>query len=177
MVIAKAAPLDFVRNISQVAFVVRDLDARMREFVRLGVGPWKVYTYAAPRLSEMKLRGKPSPFSMKIGLAWTQAMNWELIQPLDGDLIYWEFLREHGEGPHHLMVDCGERPIEEVVRGFTGQGWAPVMEGSFLGVRFVYFQTEQDLTTTMEIRYAPPGWQRPEPDYWYPAPPAEQARR
>lgn len=163
--------IDFIRDITQVGLVVRDLDARLKEFGKLGVGPWKIYDYGPPRLTDMKIRGVPTSYSMRIALAWTRDMNWELIQPLDGPSIYWEFLRDHGEGIHHINVDCNERPIEEVIAQFTAQGWRPLMEGNFLGVRFVYFGTEQDLTTILEIRYAPPDWQRPEPDAWYPGPP------
>ncbi len=163
--------IDFIQTITQVAFVVRDLDARLAHFNRLGIGPWRVYTYAPPRLSDTRLRGVPTDYSMKVALAWTKDMNWELIQPLEGPSIYREFLRDHGEGLHHINVDCAERPIEEVIRRFSEQGWTPLMEGCFLGVQFVYFETEQDLSTIVEIRYAPPGWQRPEPDYWYPSPP------
>jgi hypothetical protein len=161
-----------VQNITQVGIVVRDLDARLAHYTRLGVAPWRVYTYGAPRLTETKLRGVPTPFSMKLALAWTKDMNWELIQPLSEPSIYWEFLRDHGEGIHHVMVDCGERPLEEIVRAFGEQGWQPLMEGSFLGLRFVYFATEGDLTTVVEIRHIPPGWVRPEPDYWFPEAPA-----
>lgn len=169
---AMTATPGFVRNISQVAWVVRDLDAHLERFVRLGVGPWWVCTYKRPRLFDTRLHGRPADFSMKIALAWTQEMNWEIIQPLDGESIYWEFLRERGEGVHHIMVDCGQRTIEEIVGRFTAQGWQPTMEGCFEGVRFVYFRTEEDLKTTFEIRSIPPGWQRPAPDYWYPEPPA-----
>src|SRR5688572_15422751 len=98
-----------VKDITQVAIVVRDLDAAMEHYSRLGVGPWRVYTYAPPRMTDTRLRGVPTPFSMKLALAWTNDMNWELIQPLDGPSIYWEFLRDHGEGIHHINVDCGDR--------------------------------------------------------------------
>jgi methylmalonyl-CoA/ethylmalonyl-CoA epimerase len=162
---------DLVKNITQVGIVVRDLDARLEHYAKLGVGPWRVYTYDAPRLTDTKLRGVPTPFSMKLALAWTKEMNWELIQPLSEPSIYWEFLRDHGEGMHHINVDCGSRPIEEIIEAFTKRGWAPLMEGNFLGTRFVYFGTEEDLTTIVEIRHAPPNWQRPEPDYWYPSAP------
>ena len=42
------------------------------------------------------------------------------------------------------------------------------MEGNFVGSRFAYFDSEGPLRTIIEIRYAPPGFVRPEPDYWYP---------
>jgi methylmalonyl-CoA/ethylmalonyl-CoA epimerase len=108
---------------------------------------------------------------MKLALAWTQDMMWELIQPLEGPSIYWEFLRDHGEGIHHVMVDYGERPLADCTAEFAARGWEPIMEGNYLGSQFVYYGTEGSLATTIEVRYSAPGWQRPKPDRWYPAPP------
>ena len=39
-------------RVAQVAFVVRDLEAKMRAFHEdLGVGPWAIYTFGPPRVS------------------------------------------------------------------------------------------------------------------------------
>jgi len=164
--------LPLARNITQVGIVVRDIDKALEAYShKLGVGPWRVYTYAPPKLTATKVRGVAVPYSMKLALAWTGDMMWELIQPLDGPSIYWEFLRDHGEGIHHIMVDYGDRSLEETTAAFAARGWPAVMEGNYLGSQFVYYETEGSLTTTIEVRYSAPGWQRPEPDYWYPAPP------
>ncbi len=159
-------------TITQVGIVVRDIDKALEAYSRLlGVGPWRVYTYAAPKLTETRLRGVPTAFAMKLALAWQKEMMWELIQPLEGPSIYWEFLRDHGEGIHHVMVDYGARSLQQVKDEFTARGCPPLMEGNYLGSQFAYFDTEAALTTTIEVRYSAPGWVRPEPDYWYPAPP------
>ncbi|MFC7689485.1 VOC family protein [Paeniroseomonas aquatica] len=122
------APL--VQNITQVGIVVRDLDKALDQYAnRLGVGPWRVYTYAPPKLTGMRIRGIETPYSMKLALAWTNEMMWELIQPLEGPSIYQEFLRDHGEGIHHVMVDYGDRTLAETTAEFTARGWPPVMEG------------------------------------------------
>jgi hypothetical protein len=70
------------------------------------------------------------------------------------------------------MVDCGDRTLEEVKAEFAARGWPALMEGNYLGSQYAYFETEGSLTTTIEVRWSAPGWQRPEPDYWYPAAPA-----
>ncbi len=161
--------IHLVKNIVQVGIVVRDLDLALKSYSgKLGVGPWRVSVYGPPRLTNCKVRGVPVPYSMKVALAWTHDMNWELLQPLEGPSIYWEFLRDRGEGLHHFMVDVGERTLAEVTAEFTARGWPPLMEGCFMGLDYVYYDTERDLKTLVEVRKAPPGWQRPEPDAWYP---------
>ena len=139
-----------VRTITQVGIVVRDLDKALAEYThKLGVGPWRVYTYAPPKLTGMRIRGVETPYSMKLALAWTGTMMWELIQPLDGPSIYQEFLRDHGEGIHHVMVDYGDRTLEEVKAEFAARGWPALMEGNYLGSQYAYFATEGSLTTTI----------------------------
>ncbi|MDR5804861.1 VOC family protein [Caballeronia sp. LZ001] len=164
-----------VKRVTQVGLVVRDLDAALREYAdKLGIGPWRVYTYAPPKLTDTKVRGVPVPFSMKLALAVTQDTMWELIQPLDGPSIYAEFLREHGEGIHHVMVDTG-RTRGDVTKEFLERGWHSIMEGKFLGAQFEYYGTEASLATTIEVCYLPSDWTRPEPDYWYPSNPQPSA--
>ena len=58
------------QTITQVGIVVRDIDRALEAYSRLlGVGPWRVYTYAPPKLTETRLRGVPVAFSMKLALA------------------------------------------------------------------------------------------------------------
>ena len=162
----------FIRTINQVGIVVRDLDRALEHYThRLGIGPWRVSTYAPPRLTQTTLRGQPARYAMKLALCWTEAMCWELIEPLEGPSIYTEFLDAHGEGIHHVMVDCGTRTMPEMEAEFARRGWRSLMTGNFLGSNFAYFDTEAELRTIMEVRWSEPGWVRPEPDRWYPAKP------
>lgn len=56
-------------EVSQIAFVVEDLEDAMRRFGRLlGVGPWFVYRYEPPRLTDTTYRGEPVEYSMRVAL-------------------------------------------------------------------------------------------------------------
>ena len=95
-------PNGFVTDVQQVALIVRDLDATIAEYAdRFGIGPWRVINCAPPRLTDMRIRGEPVPYSMKLAVARTGNTMWEIIEPVDGPSIYQEFLDEHGEGLHH----------------------------------------------------------------------------
>ena len=160
-------------RVDQVAVVVRDLDAAVAEYTRcLGVGPWWVGTYAPPKLTDMWIRGEAVAYSMRIALAWTGETLWELIQPLDGPSIYKEFLEAHGEGLHHVQLAYGEMAYEALLQTLAERGCPSLMEGTFCGLHFAYFDTEGPLKTIVEVRHAPETWVRPEPDYWYPEAPA-----
>ena len=154
--------------------VVRDLDEALEEYSnRLGIGPWWVTLYAPPRLTDMRIRGEAIPYSFKAAAALTGHTWWELIEPVDGPSIYEEFLAEHGQGLHHVLVEHEGIDFEGAIATFTERGCPPLMEGRMGEVRFAYVETEGPLKTVMEVVYRPPGFVRPEPDYWYPAPPGE----
>ena len=93
-------------RISQIAVVVKDIDARSKTYHELfGWGPWNVYEHVPPKLHDTHLHGKPADFSMLGAECEVQpGLVFELVQPLDGDSIYKEHLDEHGEGVQHLAL-------------------------------------------------------------------------
>jgi len=158
----------------QVCIVTRDLDTLVRTYAdKLGIGPWWVNQYEPPNLSNRTFRGQPGNYTMRIALAWTGALNWEIIQPLEGPSIYHEFLEEHGEGIHHVGVYLKDMGMDwaEAHRQFAARGFKPVMAGHWLGAEFCYFETDPLVKTTIEVIYRRPDWVRPEPLYWYPPKP------
>ena len=159
-------------EVTQVGIVVRDLKSALADYSeRLGLGPWRIYRYAPPRLTEMRIRGQEIPYSMDTAICWSGKVMWELIEPLEGPTIYEEFLEAHGEGIHHVQVGHAGLDYDDHVRSFTERGCPVLMEGNFEGAKFAYFDTEGPLKTIIEIRGAPEDWTRPEPDWWYPAAP------
>ena len=57
-------------DVLQVGLVVRDLKKSMETYwTLLGIGPWKIYTYAPPMLCEATLRGTRTEYSMRIACA------------------------------------------------------------------------------------------------------------
>ena len=56
-------------------------------------------------------------------------MDPELIQPLYGTTIHSEFLKEHGEGIHHVKMYY--KDIPKAVKSFEEQGIYPLQSGRF----------------------------------------------
>lgn len=161
----------FISGVQQVALVVSDIDLALRQYTeRLGIGPWWVKVYQPPELTNMRIRGVERPYSMKLAIAWTGDMMWELIQPLEGPSIYKEFLDAHGEGLHHVLVTHKDLSFEDAVKTFGQRGCPPLMEGQIGATRFAYLESEGPLKTTLEIVHREPGFKRSAPDYWYPDP-------
>ena len=162
----------FLSETIQVCVVSRDHRRTMEGFVKLGIGPWRVYHYKeAPGIRNTEYRGKAETFHMTLCLAWTGQMLWEIVEPLDGRTIYHEFLEAHGEGIHHVAFAGGDKPYDAQIAEFEARGF-PVIQSGLLKdvVRFHYFDTEEATGTTFEI-YDPKGRDLPEPDEWFPGPP------
>jgi len=159
----------------QICIVTKDLDALVRTYAdTLGIGPWWVQQYEPPLLTHRTYRGKPGNYTMRLALAWTGQLNWEIIQPLQGPSIYHDFLEEHGEGLQHVGVFLKDMATDwaDVHRKFGERGFKPIQEGQWQGAEFCYFETEQAAKTTIEVINRRPGWTRPDPLYWYPPKPA-----
>ena len=162
----------FLSETTQICVVSRDCRRTMEGFVRMGIGPWRIYRYTkAADIRNTEFREKPETFHTCVCLAWTGQMMWEIIQPLDGETIYNEFLEKHGEGIHHVAFAAGDMPYEDQINEFQERGMPVIQSGLVKGtVRFHYFGTEESTSTTFEI-YDPKGRDLPESDEWFPGPP------
>ncbi len=153
------------KGVAQVGFVVKDLDATVESWSRLfGIGPWHFYTYGRPLVKEMSYRGEPAEYRMRLALANVGSLRVELIQPLEGDTVYADFVRDHGYGMHHfgLLTD----DIEASLAQAREAGLVMIMDGSGFGKdgdgRYAYLDTEEALGTTIELIQRPKGRVPPE---------------
>lgn len=85
-----------------LGWVVRDCDAAVADLGgRFGAGPFHQFP-GAYRFEEALVRGKPTPFSLKIAFGVLGGILVELLEPLDEVSPHAEFLSRNGEGLHHL---------------------------------------------------------------------------
>ena len=167
----------FLSETIQVCIVSHSHQRSMEGMVKLGIGPWRIYNYVDSQgITNTRYRGTEQTFGMVLCLAWTGTMLWEIIEPLEGESIYKDFLDEHGEGIHHVAFsgrkEKGEElPYESQIQEFISRGF-PVTQSGVLKkqVQFHYFDTEKSTGTTFEI-YDLKGRELPEPDSWFPGPP------
>lgn len=162
----------FLGDVVQVCVVTRDLHRVMKGMVKLGVGPWRVHLFSPETVSNMTIDGQSAEYSMKLAVARSGRTGWEIIEPVSGPSIYEDFLNRHGEGIHHVAMDCGDRPWRDRLATFEALGIPFLQGGQFGATRYAYFGTEPDLATTVEIIDTPPGSVGPEPIEWYPARPS-----
>jgi catechol 2,3-dioxygenase-like lactoylglutathione lyase family enzyme len=138
-----------------------------------GIGPWHLYTYGKPLVKEMTYHGEPAEYRMRIGLSYLGPTRIELIQPLEGNTVYQDFIEEHGYGVHHfgVLVEDMKAALEKA----AAAGLTMTMDGAGFGLdgdgHYAYLDTEDALGVTIELIERPQG--RVEPEGVYPPEMAE----
>jgi len=169
MIDAGTAKLPFLDNgVAQIAFVVEDLEKTVENYYRnFGIGPWHFYTYEKPLVKKMSINGKPADYRMRIALSYFGSARIELIQHLDGDTVYKDFIKKHGYGIQHLgfLVDDMDSALGQAEKA----GFRVVMEGSGFGLdgdgHYAYLETDEDFGTTIELIERPVSKHPPEKIY------------
>ena len=147
----QAGPKVRVSELHQVGIVVRNLEESMRHYQDvLGIGPWQVLDIDSTMLADMSYRGRPTQHRFRIALTKVGPIQLELLQPVDGDTIYSDFLKEHGEGMHHLGHVRVEN-LDEAVQTFERYGFACVQSGRFGSGGYAYIDMSMTLGTIIEL--------------------------
>ena len=161
--------LNFLNNgVTQVAIVVEDLDKAVEHYWKLfGIGPWHFYTYGKPLVKRMTYHGEPTEYKMRVALSYLGPTRIELIEPLEGDTVYADFVAEHGYGVHHFGVLVDD--MEEALAEAEAAGLAMTMDGAGFGRdgdgHYAYLDTEDKLGVTIELIERPQGRMPPERIY------------
>jgi hypothetical protein len=104
---------------------------------------------------------------MRVALSYLGPMRIELIEPLEGQTIYSDFIEEHGYGVHHfgVLVENMEKALAQA----EAAGLAMTMDGSGFGLdgdgHYAYLDTEDSLGVTIELIERPKGRNTPEKVY------------
>ena len=104
--------------IDQIGIVVKDIEKVSSSFQKLfGIGPFPTFDWPDDvGVVNSEYYGKPGNWKMKLVFANIGQMKLELIQPISGQSIFMDFLREHGPGLHHFryIVQDIEKSIADV---------------------------------------------------------------
>jgi hypothetical protein len=134
----------------QIGIVVRDLNATLRRFVdNYGIGPWDIYEFNPGNAKDLREYGEPVERSWRLATTMIGGVQWELIEPLDNESVYAQFLAQKGEGVHHIAVLAPK--FDEMLAAQAKQGEDLVLSGEFSGIKVAYLDTERDLGVVVEI--------------------------
>jgi len=156
-------------GVYQIGLVVNDCMASIKRYNDdYGIGPWSIYEMNPDTIQNMVIRDKPEPYAMRAAITFIGSVMIELIEPLDDKSIYSEFLKQHGEGIHHILFDVEDH--DKTVQIFKDRGIGILQAGSNKGLKFTYFDTTKELGLISEIRGGVLSGDLPKPDDIYPRP-------
>jgi catechol 2,3-dioxygenase-like lactoylglutathione lyase family enzyme len=147
-----------------VAFVTRDLDTTVARWVGLGIGPWNVWTFDGRLMTTMEYGGEPAQFAALVALCSIGPLTYEVIEPLSGPSVWDDFLRERGEGAHHLGYYVDD--MDAAIEAMSLQGYSVAQSGAGFGVdgdgAFAYFDATAELGCYLEAILSPTALAPPE---------------
>jgi len=146
-------------RVVQVGWVVKDLDRVVSYWEKLGLK--NINRAGVLEFPDVTYRGKKTPLSMKMAFTRIGDVEVEWIQPVKGWSVYDEFLKQHGDGVHHLaFAVASPEQLEEQIGHFKSQGVAVIQRGSWDGTKgkglFAYLDTaERGGGINFELVYNP----------------------
>jgi methylmalonyl-CoA/ethylmalonyl-CoA epimerase len=145
-------PVIQVKELFQLGIVVRDLQKSMRLYEELlGIGDWADMEITSDIFDSLTYNGKPvGKACFLTGMADVGFMQIELIQPVEGDLPYSDFLEKHGEGLHHVG-HLHVPDIDAAVRGLEARGYPCIFQGATSGTKFAYVDMTEGLGVIVEL--------------------------
>lgn len=125
-------------GVGQIGVVVEDVDRTIAFYEStFGLGPWDIREVGAPNVWD---RGEEKQIKARLAFADLGQVEIELIQILEGDSLHLAFLREHGEGLHHLgffVKDFAAKLEQAKAMGFE------VLQVDPFGQAYAYLDTRQ----------------------------------
>lgn len=130
----------------QIGIVVRDLDATIRHYEAYGIGPWTFFEVDPAVATDLHEHGRATPSATRCATTKVGSVWWEVFQPLDEDGIFAQFLREKGEGVHHIAVKAPD------YEGALAMQTEPLpLTGSFMGIQVSYLPTQETHGVLLEV--------------------------
>jgi methylmalonyl-CoA/ethylmalonyl-CoA epimerase len=140
-------------NLVQIGIIVRDLDSTIEALSKiLGLGPFRFVVWPPDRPNIKSTYYKQTKtFKFREALTQIGPIELELIQPLEGENIYTDFLEEHGEGLHHLRFDV--KDPEKFIHDMKQFNIDVIQSGTGTrpGTKWFYLGTEGILKFTVEL--------------------------
>jgi len=124
--------------IVQVALVVRNLEETIGKLNEIWeVGPFDIRTTEIP---DAIVHGRKAHVKARLAFAKVGPIDLELIEPEEGDNIYWEFLKQYGEGVHHLKIPSEN--FSEDLAYYQSKGIGVLQSADTVRTSYAYLDTQ-----------------------------------
>jgi methylmalonyl-CoA/ethylmalonyl-CoA epimerase len=137
-------------KVSQLGYAVADIEKACKYYEStLGIGP-----FCPPFEVDMSgaiFRGKPVRTKIKVAFVQSGDVQIELIQPVEGQNPYTDYLARHGDGIHHLAFTVTD--MKAMKAEFAAAGLQPVFHHDMGVMQFAYYDTSAIGGVMTELLY------------------------
>ena len=137
-------PMDDL-SIDQIGIVVRDLHAVVKAFELLfGYEGFRVMEWPLEGVDpQATYHGDPGNFKLLLAFATIGKTQVEIVQPLEGQNIYSDFLDDRGPGLHHFRFTVPD--FEERGANLEAKGIKKIASGTgvHVGSKWAYYDTSE----------------------------------
>ena len=133
-------------KIFQLGYVYKDVEkqAKIME-TNYGVSKFIVFD---PVDVDVNYRGVDKVIKMRAAFGRIFDTEIELLQPVEGESIYTEFLDQGKEGFHHICYRVDD--LQAVINEYKDKGVDVIQSGKVITVSYAYMDTEKDLGIIVE---------------------------
>ena len=135
-------------KVDQLGFVFKDIEKHAKILENLFNIP--KFTFFPPFSNMVKLRGKEISTTTKIGFSRNFNTQIELIQPIEGESLYKEFVDQGREGLHHISLFIED--LQLYIDQFQRFGYEVIYSGQIGKRVWAYLDTEKDLGLILELQ-------------------------
>jgi hypothetical protein len=142
-------------SVDQIGIVVRDLRSMVANLGKiLGTEDFRIMEWPIDGINpQATYHGEPGNYRLLLAFATIGNTQLEIIQPLEGQNIYSDFLEKHGPGLHHIRITVTD--FEEKSAYLEASGIKNIASGTgvHVGSKWAYFDTSQLLEgVVVELR-------------------------
>ena len=150
-------PVRMPERIAQINITTPDLMKTIRTVTEiLEIGPWEIGRQSNAVVKNPLFREngelKDTEFSFLIGILLCGNIEWEIIQPEKGPLVYFDFIKRRGIGFHHVLQEIPKAQWDSRIAQYEKDGIPLACRGTLGPVDWCYMDTEQELKFFMELR-------------------------
>lgn len=151
----QSIPTVSLGNPVQIALLVKDARRTTELLISLfGMGPWRFEDWPPQNRPEFESRcnGQPAKWRNILAFADWDNLEIELIECVEGETSYTEFLAKRGEGLHHLLFEVDDLDATVAVMAKRGISVKMGATGRRPGTRWVLLDTFDLFGFGLELR-------------------------
>ena len=148
-----------ITKINHIGIVTKDVRAMMKRYEEVyGVTGWTFLDGEkgfdpSQKARNLTVRGVRQDYEISLAQTMIGDVRIELIQPLDDNSDFARFLKEKGEGVHHIGIDADQARMPDAMER---SGVPELLSGTIPEeTHFVYYDTLPQIGMTVEVCYPP----------------------